>query len=583
VRRLGRREFLEAVVVSAAVPSCAPDDEPAAPVSDEEILRTYPQGVASGDPRPDSVVLWVRVAPPDDDPEAAIEVSWELARDEALQEIVVAGSARLGPETDHTLRLRITDLEPWTRYWYRFAAGGVPSPIGRTKTAPAPDQDVPVRIAVASCQEYVGRWYHAWRLLADEADEIDFVLFLGDYIYESIADPRFQPSGSERSLTLPDGMSLDGSPENLVAATLSDYRALYRQYRADPDLRRIHQLLPFVIIWDDHEFTNDCWQDVANEFDGRRGLERSTERREAATRAWVEYLPLDVVHDPASGFPKDVVAYRSLRFGAHAELFLSDVRYYRDDHLVPEDEAEPAVGKLAPNSPLGSRVLALKDGFDELEAMARPTMLGDAQRDWLVSGIATSPATWKLWASPLMVAQMVLDLTEREEAPAIFRNRFYFKVDQWDGFRSERAAILGDLAAVPGVAVLSGDLHGSYAAVLREDFDAPESAATAVELTVPGVSSISLQEQLDLFAATDPRLASTGLADVTYLFDEVLLEAGPHFVHANSRAYGYVIVDVTATELLATFVELSAVTSPDPPPPPQRIAFRIRGTALERV
>jgi alkaline phosphatase D len=210
-------------------------------------------------------------------------------------------------------------------------------------------------------------------------------------------------------------------------------------------------------------------------------------------------------------------------------------------------------------------------------------MLGDVQRGWLVAGIAASVATWKLWVSPLMVAQMVLDLTDREEAPPIFRNRFYFKVDQWDGFRSERAGVLADVAAVDGMVVLSGDLHGSYAALLREDFDDPTTPATAVEITAPGISSISLQEQLDLFASTDPRLADTGLAEVTHLFDEVLLDTGPHYAYANSRAYGYVRIDVTAAEIVATFVEIDTVTAPDVTLTPRRTAFRLRNRTLERL
>ncbi len=247
-----RRSFVKAVVVSAATPwsGCggsdgpeAPDDPEAPgesipePSPPEQADLAFPQGIASGDPRPDGVLLWTRVEPPA--PDEAVTVRWYLALDEGFTEPVASGELTAEREADHTVRVRLVDLMPHTWYWYRFAAelpdGVVVTQTGRTKTAPTADMDVPVRFAVASCQEYVGRWYHAWRRLAEREPELDFVLFLGDYIYESIADPRFQPVGSPRSLTLPDGLSLDGTTSNLVALTLADYRALYRQYRSDPD------------------------------------------------------------------------------------------------------------------------------------------------------------------------------------------------------------------------------------------------------------------------------------------------------------------------------------------------------------
>lgn len=584
-----RRGFVKAVVVSAALPwSACGDGEDATesipePSPPQEADRVFPQGIASGDPRPDGVLLWTRVEPAE--PDEDIVVRWYLALDEAFTEPVAAGELIATPEDDHTVRVRLVDLEPHRHYWYRFSTerpdGTVTTETGRTKTAPTPDMDVPARFATTSCQEYVGRWYHAWRILAEQEPDLDFVLFLGDYIYESIADPRFQPSDTPRALTLPDGMSLDGTAENLVAVSLADYRALYRQYRSDPDLRRAHARYPFVIVWDDHEFSNDAWQDVANEFDGERGIERDTARREAATRAWFEHLPVDVPYQADAAFPDDIVTYRALRYGRHAELLLTDVRYYRDDHLVPETEAELQVGKLMPNSALGSRVLALKEGYDALEAESPPAMLGATQEAWLVSSIQATDATWKLLSSALMVAQMVIDLREIEEAPVLLRNAFYFKVDQWDGFRTERARILDAVSAVTNVVVLSGDLHGNYAATLRPDFDDPEGSATAVELTVTGISSISLQEQLDTLTATEPMLAETGLDQVTHLFDGNLQTTGPHFAYANSSAYGYAVIELDGTELRARFEEIERVVDPDDPGARATVRFRVpAGTSV---
>jgi len=327
----------------------------------------------------------------------------------------------------------------------------------------------------------------------------------------------------------------------------------------------VHRLFPFILTWDDHEFTNDCWRDVANEFDGAAGEERDTQRRMAASRAWFEYLPVDVELDLQASFPDDIRVYRSRRWGKLVHLALSDVRYFRDDHVVPEGPAEPRVGKFIQNSPLGARVFAYKDGFDGLEADAAPTMLGADQQQWLVEQLNATDAVWKLWCTPVLVAQMVLDLRDYSQLPATFRELIYFKLDQWDGFRTERGQILSALSGVDNVVVLSGDLHGNYAAELRADFDDPEASATAVELMVTGVSSITLHEQLERFARDDPLLSQTELGTVTAMFDDNLQRTSPHFKYANSKAYGYLVLDIRAQAITATFVELDEVRTPAAP------------------
>ena len=595
-----RRDFLRSLPGALIVVSCgggeggSTGEAPDVPgVSDpEDVLRAFPQGLAAGDPRPESVLLWTRAQPSAGEEERAIELRVRVTLDEAGERLVHEGVLEATPESDHTARVKLTTLSPATTYYYRFGRedSGVWSDTGRTRTAPAEDSELPLRFAIASCQEYVGRWFHAWRALAELEERegpVDFVLFLGDYIYESIADPRFQELGSERALELPDGLPLDGLPdsENLVAYTLADYRALYRQYRADPDLRRAHARYPFVIAWDDHEFTNDAWQDVANEFDGAQGEERQTARREAATRAWFEYLPVDVPRDAAASFPDDIVTYRGFRYGRHVELLLSDVRYYRDDHVVPEGPAVPEVGKIIENSPLGARVLAIKEGFDALEAEARPTMLGAAQKQWLLDAARASETTWTIWGSALMAAQMVIDLSAFSELPLFLQNRFYFKPDQWDGFRSERAEILAALAERTNVVVLSGDLHGFYAAELRPDFDDPAAPATAVEFTVSGISSIPLAAQLDKFTREDPALAALGLEELVPLFDDNLREASPHIVHADSARYGFAIVEADADALTVDFHELDEVRTRAYVAPARVTSFRVRAGSrtIERV
>ncbi len=160
--------------------------------------RVFPQGIASGDPRPDGFLLWARIEATND-----VSVGFQVASDENFSEILAEGTTTATNASDHTVRVRIEGLQSNKRYWYRFRALEISSPVGRTRTAPNADADVPVTVAMASCQDYQGRWYHAWRALADRADEIDFVLFLGDYIYEYERYPLLQEPLPGREIKMP--------------------------------------------------------------------------------------------------------------------------------------------------------------------------------------------------------------------------------------------------------------------------------------------------------------------------------------------------------------------------------------------
>ncbi len=378
---------------------------------------------------------------------------------------------------------------------------------------------------------------------------------------------------------------IDAANGIIAARTLEDYRGIYRATRSDRDLRRIHQLCPFVIIWDDHEHANDAWQDHAADFNDAQGDEKDTARREAATRAWFEHLPVDLEHHPERGYPNDIVTWRQLRWGKHVDLWLTDQRYYRSDHAVPEGAPDPAVGKLIKNSPLGSRTFCVKDVFEKREAAANPTMLGQEQLDWFLAGMRGSDATWKVWGSALMVAQFVLDLRAFEKIPKAFQNIYYFKTDQWDGFLTERRKILSALVGLENFVTLSGDLHGFYASHLHENFDAPAAKATGVEFTVAGISSISLAEQIEAIIGSQPLLASTGLAGLVPKLDENLTQSSPHFVHADSRGYGAGLARFTAEALEVEYLAVTGIREPEWNRHVATLKFRVASglSKIERV
>ena len=508
------------------------------------------------------MILWTRVDPTATPGAAAeISVTYEVATDADFTDVVATGTQNVSAEDDYTLRLKVEALAAYTVYHYRFTALGARL-TGRTKTAPSADQDVEVKLAFASCQDFNGRYYHAWKWLAEQGpDAVDFVLFLGDYIYETDADPRFQMTTPDRAVVIPDGLIIEPESGAKAAQTLADYRAIYRTYKSDAHLQRVHAMFPFVNVWDDHEFADDSWQDHSTHFNEAKGDEKDSARRQAADRAWMEYTPADPEYHAGAAFPDDIKIYRTLRFGRHAELFLMDERYYRADHLVPEGPENLDVGKTGQNSSLGSRNFVLKAGYDTLEAAAKPSMLGAPQKQWLLSSVQGSNATWKLLGSSTQMAQMLLDLSSFPTVPEMFRKNFYFSVDQWDGYRSERAEILGTLAdaGVTNLVSFAGDIHAFFAGELQRDFDAP-GAPVGVEYTCAGISSSSVQDITQRTVDGSELFTALGLGALVPQMDAILTSANPAYRYVKAHANGLGLASISAGEVRVKLVHVAEVT-----------------------
>lgn len=354
-----RRSFLQVVGLGLAAPvvlklGACDDDSGEAAIELGEAY--FPQGIASGDPRPDSVVLWARAF----DTQAAgdLDVTLLIGTSETLSDTFAKVSLTATADNDHIVKVKVSGLDPGTRYFYRFVYEAADkrwgSRIARTKTAPAPDADVEVKVALASCQDFIGRYYNSYAQMLAIADSLDVVLHVGDYIYETTGDLSFQ-SGPEgkRKVEFADTAGAiafrneEGEVTYYAAQSLSNYRDLYKIYRSDRWLQLVHERVPFIFIWDDHEFSDDCWGDTATYFDGKVDENHQTTRRKNAERAWFEHQPTELglaadgrglaiggktpIADASS------VIYGDFRFGKHVHLILTDTRTYRPDHAVGED------------------------------------------------------------------------------------------------------------------------------------------------------------------------------------------------------------------------------------------------------
>lgn len=363
--RTTRREALRILTVAASASAlglsgCDSDSnspDPGTPQGSGAIVPSdalYPQGVASGDPRPDAVVVWTRFA--ESGQHADVILRLQVSTAENFGQLLVNHDFTARADADGCLKVRVTGLTAGTRYFYRFLlprnGDFLASPTGRTRTARAATDATPVKFAAISCNDYIGRYFTTLMPLLNE--DLDFVLHLGDSIYETTGDPSFQGGAAARAITFDDrngAITLGAAGSTFQAAkSLDNYRQLHRVYRNDGLMKQLYQRFPVVAIWDDHEFSDDSWKAMGTYRDGLFE-ELDEERRRNAEQAYFEFMPVDtdlggaqaaLGVDRANLYPRTVL-YRKLRFGRDLELFLSDYRSYRPDHLIPEDAFPGAV------------------------------------------------------------------------------------------------------------------------------------------------------------------------------------------------------------------------------------------------
>ncbi|HEY1904739.1 MAG TPA: alkaline phosphatase D family protein, partial [Myxococcaceae bacterium] len=349
--RFDRRTILKSIAVMAAAsafPACNPD---VGPGTDAEGLARFPQGIASGDPKQTTVILWTRVVNVGSVP-VDLPLRLDVAKDAKFSQLVVERDGLTATAShDGCIKVRVKGLTPATTYYYRFSLvqGSTRyfSTAGRTRTAPDASADVQVRFTVTNCQDYVGRYWNSWQqMLTAAPEDLDFFLAIGDYVYETTGADAV-PVGSRGVTFTTPSEAITVAPDNLGAKSVGNYRDLYRTYRGDKQLQQAHARWPMIATWDDHEYSDDCWGSTATYFNGRKN-EKDDERRRNAEQAFFEYMPIDE-GTPGSDPQADVFTteraqlypnqklWRSFVFGKHLELVMTDYRSFRPDHPVPED------------------------------------------------------------------------------------------------------------------------------------------------------------------------------------------------------------------------------------------------------
>ena len=480
----------------------------------------FPLGVASGSPTPDGFVLWTRLLDgpvpgtvPADTPRsalpAALTVRWEVADDEGFHRIVRTGQAQALAALGHGVHVEVAGLEPDRWYFYRFMHGDAVTQTARTRTAPAPHAlPARTRFAFASCQRWEQGHYAGYRHMLDE--ELDLVLFLGDYIYE-YAMPKAPPNHPlVRTHTLP------------AAQALADYRDRYALYRTDAQLQAAHRACPWLVTWDDHE--------VENDYAGLGGLgaaEAFVAQRNAGYQAFYENMPLRasvLTHGLAGLGTHDGLAIHNRHaWGRLLRLHMLDTRQYRDRQACRVPGGKP------PGAGSPQRCAELLD--------PGRSMLGADQEQWAAQGLAADAASGTRWS--VLAQQTMFSPRNYKRLP-----EESYSSDTWDGYPASRQRLLDAVrsAGPRNTVFLGGDIHQNYVSRVLADFSDPQSPVVGSEFCGTSISSAS-------------SVAQSRAQDIADL--------NPHILLARSDKRGYAVADVTPTRWSTTLRVLDDVARVD--------------------
>jgi len=546
---MDRRSFIKlgsiagaSVAITTGLAGCVSTKKP-------QDNASFTHGVASGDPLHNSVILWTRALPETSTPSAYI--LWEVSTSKDFNTLVASDIAEAKQSRDFTVKIDVTGLAPATRYYYRFKSANNVSQVGTTLTLPKENVSQ-VTFGVFSCSNYPAGFFTPYADAATQQD-IDFVLHLGDYIYEYDGEGYATEHAKELGRTFAD----DNDTE---LYTLEDYRKRYALYRTDQGLLDLHQAKPFIVVWDDHEITNDTYKDGAENHQEDEGDFYA--RRAAAVQAYYEWLPIR----PTFGESR-LEIYRQFTFGNLVDLYMLDTRVLaRDKQLAYSDFRDPDA--------TNSKAFDLA-GFTKAISAPERGLLGHAQRTWLNTAMNDSKAKWQVLGQQLLVGRMMFPASifngvPFEQIPAhvhvlanskrrklagekisaeeeqLLAAAMPYNLDAWDGYPVEREQLLTAIQQLnKPVIALAGDTHNAW----HNTLTLQDGTAVATELATSSVSSPGMEHYLKMDAATAKVMAE----DLSVLIDDL--------EYCNLHQRGYLTVSFTEKQAVATWRYVDTVKS----------------------
>jgi alkaline phosphatase D len=568
---MNRRHFVRLAAALGASVAWARKLPALSRISWRERRDLFPEGVASGDPQSDSVLLWTRY--PASGGRTGARLAIEVAEDEGFKRVVATASAPVAASADWTCRVLVSGLKPAQVYWYRFTdEAGRGSRIGRTITAPADNDPHPVRFAFVSCQNANQGAQTAYRRMiyederAPDAERLSFVLHLGDFIYEIVWYPEDRPQGmyDRRIRDIVRYASGEKISDFHIPTTVEDYRAVYRAYLHDPDLQDARARWPFVSMWDNHEFSWQGWQGI-QQFGAT--VRPAQSKKVAANQAWFEYQPArvakpsgpslerfdgpSVMDTPVLQFDDhglgqernnllaigSLTGYRALKFGKNIELLITDQHSYRSEEPTGRPEAKPFSssdfpelypeealeildagrayhgGNPPPSIPYGDTVVPnfRKDGPPQ-------TILGAQQKAWFLNRLGQSSATWKVWGNSLGTLDWRVD---PQNIPEGVTRRWPgagyagFGGGDYGSAFAERAEIYDFIkaAGITGFATVAGDRHSFWAGLAAKALPPAEFDPVGIVFITGSISAPGIVEAMEHRLPKDHPLRPLFLAE----------------------------------------------------------------------
>jgi alkaline phosphatase D len=569
-----RREFfihissVSAVLATGSVLSgCGGSDDPAPAANPTPVAFNY--GVASGDPLTDSVILWTHALPQSGT--APVELTYEVSSTADFAVLVTSGKVTASEATGFTAKVDAKRLAAGKEYYYRFKSSGGTSAVGLTRTLPVANASE-VKFAVFSCTLYSEGFFNAYD--AASKSNAQYAVHLGDYIYEYGSDPK--KFGNTDAVAL----GRVTSPANDIVS-LTDYRTRYALYRSDPNLKMLHAKMPWITVWDDHEFANNAYVNGAENHDSSTQGDWAA-RKSIAAKVYHEWMP---VRTPDTSNLLKI--YRRFDFGSLFTLYMLDTRIEgRDQQYDNFGDKDGGIGRyIAGLTPDNSGVRS-----DAVRKMISPT-----QQDWLITGMTSSKAVWQILGNQDIMARMWLPasilraqaaattdpagvqkaITDYLSAKAVrFANgtltsaqkdlldstknpRLPYNLDSWDGYPSNREVILQTVKAqTKKLVVLSGDSHNGWftnLTTLAGDKVGVEFATSSV--TAPGFESAglgTLASSLD-GSALVPQLGNSAIGAGLGLIDDLN--------YCDTILRGYLLMTVSADALKGEYIYMSTVKS----------------------
>jgi phosphodiesterase/alkaline phosphatase D-like protein len=491
-------------------------------------------GVASGDPTHGSFIIWTRATPPTPRGEpiaspgsgrgAPILVRWQVATDPDFRRVVAGAVVKTDASRDHTVKVDVGGLEPYTRYWYRFIAAGQVSPVGQTQTAPdEPGVLHALRFALVSCSNYTGGYFTPYRAIA-KRDDLDFVLHVGDYLYEyGNGDDRYGPEG------LVGKRDMDPATEIVERR---DYRLRHALHKADPDLAAAHAAHPWITIFDDHEVANNAWATGAENH--RAGEGDFLRRRRVAYQTYLEWMPFRLPSQAQDVPHRGTRFFKSFRFGTLADLSVLETRQNRSKQV-----------DVAPFTTTGGGFIP--DGVPAVDAqLADPTrhLPEPEQMAWLKANLQKKSG-WHLVANQVILTPVRFPgALLQAPVPTLLNS------DQWDGYQADQAEVIAGLRAAKGdPVVLTGDIHSSWATDIVVDRSRPAYESAGVEFVCPSVTSDGFYE---IFGGGTSATAVPVTATVDAAAAAVQA-TNPWVRYLDGIGHGFTVIDVTPQRVQADY------------------------------